>query len=262
MEFIENMNSQNLSYNTIKSHTRNINTIEPFMNSNPNEQQIIDHINETKKTLSTRKAYASTFSKYLKFLDKDNKFIHTYLANINKELSKVHLERTKRLSVNAPQYFELTAKMEQYFKDKKYREYVVMFLLLNYGVRNQDLICHVTNKNDTINDKENYFIKNPAYIIWVRNVYKTSDKYGTKRIRIVNHSFIEAIYNIDYVLKPNDNIDRIIKKITGGVTESTICKIILETKTSINAIDDLSKSRGTSIETLKNSYNFNLQNEE
>ena len=71
--------------------------------------------------------------------------------------------------------------------------------------------------------------------------------------------FMNAIRQIGYVLKPNDNIDRIIKKSTVNlcsITEGTIAKIVLLENNTMNGIKKVSKNRGTNVDTLVNCYNI------
>ena len=64
---------------------------------------------------------------------------------------------------------------------------------------------------------------------------------------------------MSHLLKPTDNIDRVIKKATDGIGrigEGTLAKIMLRENNTIGGLKKVSKNRGTDINTLINSYNI------
>jgi hypothetical protein len=70
---------------------------------------------------------------------------------------------------------------------------------------------------------------------------------------------LNAISNLTQLLKPTDNIDRVIKKATDGIGrigEGTLAKIMLRENNTISGLKKVSRNRGTDINTLINSYNI------
>jgi len=121
------------------------------------------------------------------------------------------------------------------------------------------MIATVVKSKKQTNDTENFFIVGRKQVTYLRNAYKTADKYGTKTHVITNPKFLTAIRNLDYLLKEDQNIDRVIKKITagiGGITESVIVKVVLKYSNNMNNLKRISKNRGSDIRTLVENYNI------
>ena len=134
-----------------------------------------------------------------------------------------------------------------------------MYLFITYTVRNKDLIAKVVKSKKQTNNTDNFFTVGRKQVTYIRNNYKTADKYGTKTHVITNPKFLTAISHLNYLLQPSDNIDRIIKKITegiGGITQSVIAKIVLRESNSMAGLKKISKNRGSDINTLVENYNI------
>jgi len=131
--------------------------------------------------------------------------------------------------------------------------------MVTYQTRNKDLILTIVKSKKEANDKDNFIVLGKSQCVFIRNIYKTAYKYGTKTHVIKNLKFLHAIQGLTHLLKPTDNIDRVIKKVTSGigsVTEGTLAKIVLKENNTINGLKKVSKNRGTDINTLINSYNI------
>ena len=131
--------------------------------------------------------------------------------------------------------------------------------MVTYNTRNKDLILSVVKSKKDINDTDNFIVLTKTQATYIRNDYKTAYKYGQKTQVIKNLKFLNAISNLSHLLKPTDNIDRVIKKATDGIgriSEGTLAKIVLKENNTINGLKRVSKNRGTDINTLINSYNI------
>ena len=131
--------------------------------------------------------------------------------------------------------------------------------MVTYQTRNKDLILSIVKSKKETNDKDNFIILGKSQATYIRNDYKTSYKYGTKTQVIKNLKFMNSISNLSHLLKPTDNIDRVIKKVTAGIgsiNEGTLAKIVLKENNTINGLKKVSKNRGTDVNTLINSYNI------
>jgi len=132
-------------------------------------------------------------------------------------------------------------------------------LFITYTVRNKDLIAKVVKSKKQTNNTDNFFTVGRKQVTYLRNAYKTADKYGTKTHVITNPKFVSAIKTLDHLLRETDNIDRVVKNITAGIghiTESTIVKIVLRESNSMNGISRVSRNRGTDLTTLVQNYNI------
>ena len=251
------LESQNLAETTINAHMRNIKKIAKVGLS---QKLMVKKLNEY-PTWGTRLSAANTLSKYLVFKNQPNEEIVAYIHEANQEIQKEATKRQKDMALDdtLPSLKEMKAHMNSLFQIGDYRGFCVMYLFLTYTLRNMDLVATVVKSKKQTNDTENFFILGRKRVIYLRNKYKTADKYGTKSHVITNPKFHTAIKTLDYLLRENDNVDRVIKKITediGGVTESTIAKIVLRENNSMAGLKKISKNRGTDVTTLISSYNI------
>jgi hypothetical protein len=141
--------------------------------------------------------------------------------------------------------------MNQFFKDQKYKEYVVLYLLIHLNVRNMDLVI-----SSQPTDSTNYFITEAGHVLYVRNSYKTFKKYGTKANKIVDKKFRIAVGQFNGLLLDDDHLTRQVKDITGGYTESDLMKAAVANAASIKKLGRISENRGTALETIKASYDI------
>ena len=251
------LENQNLAETTINTHIRNLTAYGKVGLS----QNIIVKKLDLNETWPRRLSQANSISKYLQFKQQPNDQIVQYIHNANNEIQKDATKRQIDLSHDPclPTLREMKAHMNNLFENGNYRGYAIMYLFLTYTLRNQDLIARVVKSKKDTNNSDNFFIVGRKRVIYLRNKYKTAEKYGTKSHVITNPKFHTAISKLDYLLKPTDNIDRVVKKITadiGGITESTIAKIVLRENNSMAGLSRVSRNRGTDITTLINSYNI------
>ena len=251
------LESQNLAETTIHTHIRNLTAYGKVGLS----QNIIVKKLDLNETWPRRLSQANSISKYLQFKQQPNEQIVAYIHEANAEIQKESTKRQIDLSHDPclPTLREMKAHMNNLFENGNYRGYAIMYLFLTYTLRNMDLVAKVVKSKKDTNNSDNWFIVGRKRVIYLRNKYKTAEKYGTKSHVITNPKFHTAISKLDYLLKPTDNIDRVVKKITadiGGITESTIAKIVLRENNSMAGLSRVSRNRGTDITTLINSYNI------
>ena len=257
MSFIQYLESQNLNPKTIQAHDRNR---QRYGSVGTSQKIMINKLNKY-PTWGTRLSAANSLSKYLVFKNQKNEQIVAYIHEANAEIQKESTKRQIDLSHDPclPTLREMKAHMNNLFENGNYRGYAIMYLFLTYTLRNMDLVAKVVKSKKDTNNSDNWFIVGRKRVIYLRNKYKTADKYGTKSHVITNPKFVTAIKNFNYLLRETDNIDRVIKNITagiGGVTESVIAKIVLRENNTMAGLKKISHNRGTDISTLINSYNI------
>ena len=163
------------------------------------------------------------------------------------------------------------------YKKEQYVPYIVNFLMLRFGLRNKDLNLVITNNQDVIRKGHkshvNYLYVTQKYIHYVRNDYKTHSTYGQQKHRIEKSHFtraVKAVLGDDYekpLLKlpdgdgvSEDSVSKIIQRFTyNNLGEGKYFKIQiqeLKKQGNIRRIRELSKSRGTDLETLFNEYDI------
>jgi hypothetical protein len=259
MDFKQYLEEQKLADYTIKTH---INKVASYKQQYGNIGYDIDSILkkiDNEPTISTRKSMAGSISKYLQYKGKDTKKMADYIFKQTADFQKDKDKRTAETKHELPSLKDLKGELNRLYEKEDYRSFIILFLMVNYQVRNKDLIASVVSSKRETNSTDNFIIVGKSQATYVRNDYKTAFKYGTKTNIIKNKKFMNAINQIGYVLKSSDNVDRVIKKATaglGGITEGTIAKIVLSQNNTMNGLKKVSKNRGTDPVTLIESYNI------
>ena len=101
-------------------------------------------------------------------------------------------------AVNTIQYEWLLEHLNTKYDKKKYREYVINYLILNYCCRNSDTDCVILTEADLDGTddeellKENYLVLLPnGSINWVRSNYKT--RFDVPTYNITDEKFIHSV---------------------------------------------------------------------
>ena len=257
MSFRQYLLDQHLNEKTIETHIRNLANYGAVGTS---QNIMISRLN-LNETWSRRLSRANTLSKYLQFKNQPNDQIVEYIKNANEAIQKEAKTRQKDMAEDPslPTLKELKSHMNSLYDKGDYRGFCIMYLFITYTVRNQDLIAKVVKSKKETNETDNFFIVGRKQVTWIRNKYKTVEKYGSKTHVIKNEKFLTAIKTLDYLLRENDNIDRVIKKTTadiGAINEGTIAKIVLRENNTMNGLKRISRNRGTDVTTLIDSYNI------
>ena len=178
--------------------------------------------------------------------------------------------KNTNLSSSLPSYQDIVDYTESLYEKSDWTNYIINYLLLNYNVRNKDLLFDIVRrKKYTKEDKtKNYIWLSDTFVEYIRNDYKTAAIYGQNIIRIKDKKFITAIRRVFAcqrhneecgVFIPNENqLGYYLKKATlGGIGEAAYNKIIINHfRTDIDKLKQISKSRGTSISTLLEFYDI------
>ncbi len=146
--------------------------------------------------------------------------------------------------------------LNTYYRDKQYKNFVILYLLLNYNTRNKDLVVRVTNDQADLNPNENFIFIRDKDVIYIRNDYKTKDTYGMKQDIIKSRKFFNAIKEVDSLLEYNNNLDRQVKAVTKGINQSTMFKMLVAQNNNLKSIAKASKNRGTNMNTIASSYDI------
>lgn len=187
-------------------------------------------------------------------------------TELNKQRLNKNIETMNKLGEKLMSYESFHTILNKMYDDKLYKEFILNYLMITYGLRNLDLnlyICH--KKCKEIDPKINYLILNGSKVRYLRNVYKTSKTYGPQDHIIKDEKLIEAIKNLPagFILNQNTTIGNELKKKL-ILPEAQAFKMIIDHYYDLKdtkKINELSKTRGTSIETIKNFYNINAQDE-
>ncbi len=117
---------------------------------------------------------------------KPSKSVENAIAIYTKKTNDYYKDKTKdKLSATSLTYKDLKSLLTN--KKVSDNDYLLFYILFMYGVRNKDLIISLQNTEG------NYMIVNNKSIRYVRNDYKTYDKYGTLTISIKNPRFLNIV---------------------------------------------------------------------
>lgn len=280
-EFINS--NQKLSKLTLQSYSSSYRKIMRYLNKdddnlkNENQKNIVDVLEKNVSSPATKRQVLNSVIQLRRHYGTAVKHLLTYRDKLQNELDKHRIETNTIKKDELPSFNELRLYLkEQYLKDKQ--SYIINYLLTEYNVRNKDIdLIIVNNIKKAIDKKDNYLVVNPNSIVYIRNNYKTHDKHGEKKFRIVNKKFINAVneyYNENenepLYLASNKNGGRldetsvhkfIRSKTLNGISEGDINKISVsrvKTIKDIAILKRISKTRGTSVENLINYYNLNI----
>ena len=189
------------------------------------------------------------------------------LTAYSKSLIDLHYKNKQKsnetLQDDLPSVKQLEDFTNKFYADEKYTEFIINYILLNYNTRNMDLDLKLLADKKDADKNGNYIYSTNKYLLFVRNNYKTSSEYGTKKIKIYNANMRRAFAVLlgdkqEHTLIETSNLNKYIQERTySGIGESRVLKsILMEYKASndIAGFERVSKNRGTSLDVLLSSY--------
>ena len=190
----------------------------------------------------------------------------------------------ERKKEELPSMAELTRHLNTLYTEERWRDVIIIYLLMTYNTRNMDLdLGIVGGKKHANNPEVNYLIHRKNDSVYVRNNYKTRSTYGTKRhsfrtvkINRAIRSFVEEKGGFPedgspiWLLSTGHNkrieetsLPKFIRARTyEGISESDYNKVAV---TQINKLGDFSKlkrlseRRGTSMSTMITEYHLDFK---
>jgi hypothetical protein len=249
-EFKSYLIKTNLNPTTIKAHLRHLSLYKADLHDT--EKNIIKHIKNNYNLGSQRQTITISILKYRGFYELPVTLLREYLQKAHHQALALQAERTKNLEY--PTVKELQEKLNTFFTNQQYKEYCILYLLLNFQTRNMDLVATVVSNKTEINTDDNYIYLRKNDCIYIRQSYKTKERYGIKKNTITHKKFNFAVRQISELLT-GTNLTYEIKKITGGYSESTIMKLSVRDNNQLNSLMQMSKNRGTNLGTIHSSYN-------
>jgi len=238
----------------------------------------------------------------------DGKSVHSalnYLASIINirryhKLSTVELDKRREVMIiqkekakkeknkdllegGLPSKKELLKHMNDKYKEQNWRDFIILYLIINFHTRNKDLdVAFVDNITLSKNELLNTLVVKKTHVNYIRNNYKTAGSYGRKAYSIKNRKFKESVNNyLEQVKDASDNkyiylltdrdgkhvvegsVQKIISRITLNNLSTTLYNKVLTTHAVKNGdMDELkiiSERRGTTIPVLLDSYDLNLK---
>ena len=254
--FLTYMRLQGLSEKTIGEHNRNLFKFKNLGgNLKADEDEIIQFIKENYREGSPQKMISTTLSKFRHYRGKPVDAIRGFLRKANADSRLLQQQKNLILKETLPTV-DFKQMLNGYYRDKNYKSFVILYLLTNYNTRNQDLVLRVVKNESDLNEKENFLLIREKDVVYIRNDYKTKDKYGTKRYIIKAKKFFNSVQDLDSLLIDDGNLDRQVKKVTGGINQSSMFKIMIATNNNLKSIVKASKNRGTNMNTIGTNYDI------
>ena len=205
-------------------------------------------------------------------------------GELNQDIQVHKMESKEKVSKELPTMKDLNDHLTSLYKSKKYRDYIINYLLVNYGVRNKDLDIVITKDKKVIsntqknkdNYQKNYLYVVKSYVWFICNEYKTASTFGRKKIKIRNTSFQRSVNGFigtgekkllvntiaGTTIKNDAGIAKVVQEKTfNKIGEGKIFKVIIKdilnepnAKVRENRLRSISETRGTSIGTILQSY--------
>ena len=251
-----------------KSNQKDIIEYVHSMTENPNSR--VQHINVA---IQVRRHYNASVDKLVNTRMRLKLKIDEHKDAVN--------ERKKE---ELPSMAELTRHLHTLYTEEKWRDVIIIYLLMTYNTRNKDLdLGIVGSKKHATNPDINYLIHRKNDSVFVRNNYKTRSVYGIKQHAFRTVKINRAIRNfVDekggfpedgspiWLLSTGHNkriedssIQKFIRARTyEGISEGDYNKVAV---TQINKLADfsrlkrLSANRGTSMSTLISEYHLDFK---
>jgi len=193
-------------------------------------------------------------------------------VKLKKIIDVAHTAADKVINAYLPCYTELNDYVKKLYKEKNWRDYIINYILSRYCVRNRDLNVFITQDRSIMKragdeDNVNIMYIAPTYVVYIRRDYKTYDTYGELKIDIRSLPMRTALLGFldgkadgflfgnsaDKVMTQPSISNYILKHSFKELGETDICKIVMSyfaQRGDIRALTRLSKSRGTSLDTL------------
>jgi len=217
--------------------------------------------------MNTRKNHLNIFIMLKKTEPEDYAELYELRNSLKETIETALKEKNVDLCEILPDYKEVS----DFAKKQIGRAYLVNYILLNYGVRSQDLDTTITNQ-EINNKKDNFLIlsADEKSVDYIRNRYKTIGTHGAQLQTIKDKKFVSIVKDL---LRDHNSVkmfdlkqaDKALRKFTyKGLSEGEYFKVLVchlyETK-QITKLYKMGDTRGTNIDVILRNYNLNYQPE-
>ncbi len=177
------------AYNKLMNMTNNV------LISNLTDTKIVKLMKQLEILPMSKNGMISVAINILKAYNKSTSSLEKYRETIIAE----HYENKKNdttITDKLVSIKQLKDYTKQLYKDGKYIDFIINYIMINYGVRNMDLDLIVVKDKNQVNDIDNFIYATTKYVVVVINKYKTASTYGKKRFTIYNNDLIRAVNNL------------------------------------------------------------------
>ena len=186
-----------------------------------------------------------------------------------KMIIKMVQAKNVALQSSLPSYEKIQEYTDMLYDTGRWTDFVINYLLINYQVRNQDLVFDIVRfKRDTQDTDRNFMWVSNKKVVYTRNQYKTADTYGKKTITITDPKLVVAMKRILAHQKYDEakgvfiptlsQVGYYIKKATyDQIGEGAYMKIVVNKfRNNLDKIKEISENRGTDINTILTNYDI------
>lgn len=270
LEYIESVQDK-ISEQTRKTYTQ-ISKSLPF-NVLTTQPTIIKKLNSLYENPNTKSLYLNMIILLRRKNNQPTDKLIKFRNSLRDVIIQTRKNKMTEIKDKLPSYSSIILKL----KELKGLEYIINYLLINFGFRNKDLNLKYVSKVPESKEDENYLIHKKNKVMLNINDYKTDKSFGEKNIIIEDKKFKEELKSLklnenDYLmskkngekLKSSSLGEKVMKLSINNLGEAKMFKILighlLDTK-DFNKIEELVKSRGTSMSTILKSYNIYSNND-
>jgi len=256
---------QNKSKSTIiaylQSYKKLKNTLKKDIHDT-SQQLIIKTAEQLSSNLNTQAAYINIGFLVRSIWNLDTKILVKMRADKKRAIIDYTRTENQKVSNGLPSLTEFEDHIEYLYNEKKYKEFIINFLIRHCYVRNKDLNFEIIRKkSDAVGNKNYMWIARKNRVVYIRRDYKTFDTYGEKVTEFNDEKLSTALKTIKQPIIPNaDQVGYYVKKMSFKEEgEGNLLKIILnDTRATGNwhMLNKISQLRGTDTQTLCTSYNI------
>lgn len=266
---------------TQKNYVSKYNTLKALFKTelkDVSQEKVIEVLKDEYPNVHSQQAFMNIFILIRKLYNMPINELESFRKGNREELKQVIIENNKVLVETLPEYENLLGYLNELYRQKEWRAYIINYLLIHCQTRNQDLIADIVTKVADGKDPNKNFLVFQAKlktVTFIRNVYKTAHivkadgdiaGYGPISIKIKNPLLAEAVKQLlaaggegNNQLIPNTNtLAYTIKKYTyKGLGEGLIFKIVVNHfRSDIDMLQQISLNRGTAIGTMLENYDI------
>jgi len=267
-----------LSDKTVSNYTKEYNRLTKQFNQSNNwvtstsNKNLINMIKSTNLGLGTQMNYINLFCSIKRNSLQDVRELEEYV----KELKPLQIEQKDNnkvlLNETLPSYETIKHYIDDLYNQRDYVNYLVNTLIFDYQFRNKDCNVIIISLSDykQLKDKtDNYLVyyKDHTTKIII-NRYKTSSVYGKKEITTRSRKIHNAVVSLNSgpLLQSakgqrvtDENLQHYIRTYD-SIGEASYFKINIKHAQSqpntLKVISNMSKNRGTSVDTIISEYNI------
>lgn len=234
------------------------------------EKKIVKKIREKENNRNTQQSLINIAIMVKRMNDKKDIDILIQAREDNKKMI-IKMVQAKNVSLQSslPSYDEIQEYTDMLYEKGEWTDFIINFLLINYQVRNQDLVFDIVRfKRDTQDTDKNFMWLSNKKVVYSRNNYKTADTYGKKVITITDPKFVVAMKRTlshqkyeeekGVFIPTISQVGYYIKKATlKQIGEGAYMKIVVNKfRNNIDKIKEISENRGTDINTILTNYDI------